>query len=378
MTTDIDQRLNPYPFYRQMREASPVQFNETYGSWGVYSYETVQRVLTDYPSFSSQIMGDSMDLPLSASMINSDPPRHRKLRSLVTQAFTPRTVAQLAPRVTEIVHEQLDKVQAQGHMDVVRDLAYPLPVTVIAELLGVPAKDRDRFKYWSDVIVGTEDSAGNEAQAEMSNYFLALIEERMREPKDDLITALLTAEVDGEHLSPKELIGLFILLLVAGNVTTTTLIGNAFLCFDEYPEVLEQLYTNLALVPDAIEEVLRYRSPVSNMFRIVRQDTTIEGKAIKAGSFMVAWIGSGNRDESQFPDADRFILGRSPNRHLAFGHGIHFCLGAPLARLEAKIALETMLERLPYMRRDPSIPLQPSTSSILHGVQNFPITFSAR
>ena len=378
MTTQLDKQLNPYPFYKQMRETAPLQYNETYGSWNVYNYDMVQRVLTDYTAFSSQIMGNSADLPLSTSVINVDPPRHRKLRSLVTQAFTPRTVAQLAPRISEIVQKQLDAVQAQGHMDVIVDLAYPLPVTVIAELLGVPAKDQAQFKHWSDIIVGTEEPGGEQPQEEMSNYFVTMIEERKRAPQDDLISALLTAEVDGESLTTKELIGFFILLLVAGNVTTTTLLGNAFLCFDEYPEVLEQLYADPSLVPDAIEEVLRYRSPVSHMFRVVRENTTLEGKQIAAGSFMLAWIASANRDEAQFPDAERFLLGRTTNKHIAFGHGIHFCLGAPLARLEAKIALEAMLARLPNMRRDTSIALQPTTSMILTGVQNFPITFSAR
>ncbi len=374
-TTEQERKLNPYPWYQQMREADPVHYNENYGSWNVFSYDAVQRVLTDYSAFSSQIMGEDSHLPLGTSMINSDPPRHRKLRSIVTQAFTPRRVAQLEPRITELVNELLDEVAAKGRIDVIEDLAYPLPVIVIAEMLGVPVKDRDQFKRWSDVIVGSEAPTGSEPQKEMSDYFSVLLEQRMREPKDDLISALLAAEVDGEHLTTKELMGFFILLLVAGNVTTTNLIGNAFLCFDEYPEALEQLYGEPALLPEAIEEVLRYRSPVSHMYRVVREDTTVGGKNISAGSFMIAWIASGNRDEAQFPNANRFEMKRSPNRHLAFGHGIHFCLGAPLARLEAKIALGAMLERFPEMRRVPGAPLEPLSSMILYGVKNFPITF---
>ncbi len=169
--------------------------------------------------------------------------------------------------------------------------------------------------------------------------------------------------------------GFFILLLVAGNVTTTNLIGNAFLCFDEYPDALQHLYADSSLIPSAIEEVLRYRSPVSHMYRVVRETTTLDGKEMQSGSFMVAWIASANRDETQFPHADTFDITRSPNKHLAFGHGIHFCLGAPLARLEAKIALEIMLARLPEMRRTPDTSLQAIASMILHGVKNFPITF---
>ncbi len=376
-TAEQDQRLNPYPWYQAMRTNSPIAYNGNYNSWSVFSYDAVQRVLTDYSDFSSQIMGDGSGLPLGTSLINSDPPRHRKLRNIVTQAFTPRTIAQLAPRITQIVNELLDKVAAKGTMDVMEDLAYPLPVIVIAELLGVPVKDRNQFKHWSDVIVGSENPAGGEPQQEMIDYFSVLIEERRREPKDDLISSLLSAQVDGEYLNEKELMGFFILLLVAGNVTTTNLIGNAFLCFDEYPDALQQLYADTSLISSAIEEVLRYRSPVSQMYRVVRETTTLDDKQITPGSFMIAWIASANRDEIQFPNADTFDVTRSPNRHLAFGHGIHFCLGAPLARLEAKIALEIMLARLPEMRRTPNTSLEAITSMILYGVKNFPITFKA-
>jgi len=211
----------------------------------------------------------------------------------------------------------------------------------------------------------------------MIDYFSVLIEERRREPQDDLISSLLSAQVDGEYLNKKELMGFFILLLVAGNVTTTNLIGNAFLCFDEYPDALRQLYADASLIPNAIEEVLRYRSPVSHMYRVVRETTTLDDKPVTPGSFMVAWIASANRDETQFPHAATFDITRSPNRHLAFGHGIHFCLGAPLARLEAKVALEIMLARLPEMRRTPNTSLQAISSMILFGVKNFPITFKA-
>ncbi len=376
-TVEQDQRLNPYPWYQTMRANSPIAYNENYHSWSIFSYDAVQRVLTDYNDFSSQIMGDGSGLPLGTSLINSDPPRHRKLRSIVTQAFTPRTIAQLAPRITEIVDELLDKVAAKGTMDVMDDLAYPLPVIVIAELLGVPTKDRDQFKRWSDVIVGSESPAGGEPQQEMIDYFSVMIEERRREPKDDLISSLLTAQVDGEYLSEKELMGFFILLLVAGNVTTTNLIGNAFLCFDEYPDALQQLYADQSLIPSAIEEVLRYRSPVSHMYRVVRETTTLDDKQIHPGNFMIAWIASANRDEKHFPNADTFDITRSPNKHLAFGHGIHFCLGAPLARLEAKIAFELMLSRLPEMRSVPNTRHQAISSMILHGVKHFPITFKA-
>ena len=367
------QRLNPFPWYRQMRETDPVYFNPERGSWSVFRYNDVQRVLTDYNTFSSQYMGAQQ--PLAVSLLNTDPPRHRELRSLVTQAFTPRRIAQLEPRITQIVNEQLDKVAPTGKMDVIDDLAYPLPVIVIAEMLGIPPEQREQFKHWSDELIGESRTPGQNPQMEMGKYFYEMIEQRRQEPKNDLISALLAAQINGEHLDIMELLGFCILLLVAGNETTTNLLANAILCFTDHPESIEQLRAEPALLPDAIEEVLRYLSPVRTMFRTTVKDTELGGKKIQAGEFISAWIGSANRDEEQFPNAAQFDIRRSPNRHLAFGHGIHFCLGAPLARLEARIALGIMLERLSNMQRVPDIPLEPSTSFVLQGVKHLPITF---
>src|SRR5260370_27858772 len=284
--------------------------------------------------------------PRDASIVNPDPPRHRQLRSLASQAFTPRAIAKLTQRISEIVHQLLDHVVSRGRMDVIDDLSYPLPVMVIAEMLGVPLADRERFKRWSDQVVGATSSSAQDPQQEMSEYFLWMIEQRRREPHDDLISALLAAQDEGQRLSVQELLGFCIILLVAGNETTTHLIGNAFLCFDEYPDVVQHLRAEPALLPDAIEEVLRYRSPLKGMFRAANMDIQIGDQSIPAGPALIAWIGSSNRAAPQFPRAKTIILSRSPNRHLAFGYGIHFCLGAPLARLEAKIALGIMLERL--------------------------------
>jgi cytochrome P450 len=371
--TIIERQLNPFPWYRHMRETNPVSYNDEYGSWSVFRYNDVLKVLTDYNIFSSQYMGEQQ--PIAMSIINTDPPRHRQLRSLATQAFTPRRIAQLEPRITAIVNELLDKVQPTGKMDVIDDLAYPLPVIVIAEMLGIPPEEREQFKYWSDELIGESNTSGDNPQMEMGRYFYQMIEQRRQEPKNDLITALLDAQIDGEHLNMMELLGFCILLLVAGNETTTTLLGNALLAFTDHPEAMEELRARPELLPDAIEEVLRYLSPVKSMYRMAIKDTELGGKQIKEGDFIVAWIGSADRDEEQFPNADQFDIHRSPNRHLAFGHGIHFCLGAPLARLEAKVALGIMLERLPNIQRERSIPLQPSSSHILQGVKHLPITF---
>ncbi|MBN9387266.1 MAG: cytochrome P450 [Chloroflexi bacterium] len=371
MTTSLDDRaLNPFPWYRQMRQADPVHFNPSYNSWQVFRYEDVQKVLTDWTNFSSQFGGSD---PISSSLISLDPPRHRQMRNLVTLAFTPRAVAQLADRIEVILEELLAPLLPTGQLDVIGDLAYPLPVIVIAELLGIPSQDRQKFKHWSDALVGA-DSPVYDPQREMSHYFIQMIEQRRREPRNDLISDLLQAEIDGQHLTPQELLGFCILLLVAGNETTTNLIGNAFLCFAENPEVMDQLRKDPSLVPAALEEVLRYLSPVQHMYRRTIKEVEIDGRILKAGQGVVAWIGSANRDEAQFPDPDRFDLARNP-KHLAFGHGIHFCLGAPLARLEAKIAVTRMLGNMRNIRRDTTVRLEAIGSNLVYGVKQLPIKF---
>lgn len=379
--TAAQRLLDPFDGYRHQRETASVAFDPMRHLWSVYGYDDVQRVLSEYATFSSAYGrgGGSDGDPLGASIISTDPPRHRQLRTLVTQAFTPRTVAQLEPRIQTIVDDLLDAVAPTGQMDVIADFAYPLPVIVIAELLGIPTADRAQFKQWSDAIVTGARAAGMEGrnpQAEMSAYFTRLIAERRDAPRDDLISALLAAQIDSQHLSLVELLGFCVLLLVAGNETTTNLIGNAILCLDEHPDALDRLRAQPDLLPGAIEEVLRYRSPVQSMFRATIRAAAIGGQTIPAGQPVIAWIGSANRDPAQFPDPDRFDITRAPNRHLAFGQGIHFCLGAPLARLEARIALGTMLARLPHVRRDRDIPLEPLESFIVYGVKRLPITFS--
>jgi len=368
----VDTQLNPYSLFAEMRASQRVNFNQMVSMWEVFRYTDVQRVLNDYATFSSNYIGGG---PLSESLIGMDPPRHRQLRNLVTQAFTPRTIAQLAPRITEIVHGLLDKVEAKGEMDIVDDLAAPLPTIVIAELLGIPAADRERFKQWSGDIVSTSVFTGLDPQSEMGEYFLAMIEQRRKEPQDDLITALLQAQIDGEHLSMTELLGFCIVLLVAGNITTTNLIGNIVLCLDDHPEAFEELKAEPALAPGAIEEVLRYLSPIQSMFRLTKTDTIIGEQEIPARKMVLAWIGAANRDEEQFSSPETFDIRRSPNRHIAFGHGIHFCLGAPLARLEGKIVLETMLARAPHMQRRRHVPLERTDSFFLYGVKHLLVTF---
>jgi cytochrome P450 len=323
--------------------------------------------------------------PIQTSLIASDPPRHRQLRALVSQAFTPRAVAALTSRISCIVHELLDAVAPTGRMDVIRDLAYPLPVIVIAEMLGIPAGERDQFKRWSDAVVTVENNGSARrstrrpvpAMREMHDYFEQKLAERRRQPQNDLMSHLLQAQIDGAHLTPEEVIGFCILLLIAGNETTTNLIGNAIWCFDEQPTAMELLRSRPELMASAIEEVLRYRSPVKAMLRVTKTDTMIADHTLRAGQSVKAWLGSANRDEARFPDADHFDITRTPNRHIGFGHGIHFCLGAPLARLEAQVALTIMFERLYDIKRVRAVPLEPLNSSILYGVHHLPILFEA-
>ena len=387
----VEAALNPFEYYRKMRESDPVAYDEKNKIWTLFRYEDVLRVTSDYSTFSSeQVMTSEQaleslrkegiseeDLP-TQSILSLDPPRHRQLRSLVSQAFTPRSIALLTPRITQIAHEYLDKVAPTGRMDIIQDLSYPLPVIVIAELLGVPTEDRAQFKRWSDGLISPAPDAVNSVVVEMNRYFRPIIAERRSSPREDLISGLVAAEVDGEKLTERELLSFCVILLVAGNVTTTNLIGNAILCFDEHPEVMDQLREDLSLLPIAIEEVLRYRSPVQILVRAAAEDTVIGGKEIKQGQFVVPYIGSANRDGAQFPEPDVFDIRRTPNRHVAFGHGIHFCIGAPLARLETRIAFEALLTRFKNIRRVQETPLEPlQAGGGFYGVKNLPVTFEA-
>lgn len=378
--------LDPFPHYERMRAAAPVFHDEQSGSWHVFRYDDVQRVLSEHATFSSRMGGDAPSGSgqlFASSLITADPPRHRQLRSLVTQAFTPKAVDALAPRISALTNELVDGIMARGgSADLIQDLAYPLPVIVISELMGIPAQDRERFKHWSDTIVSqTRTGPGSGSQdtttSEMVEYFLDLIDQRRSQPGEDLISSLLSAEIEGQKLSVPELLGFCALLLVAGNETTTNLIGNAVLCLSESPGTLDRLLKEPALLPPTLEEVLRFRSPVQSMYRVSVAETEVGGERIPAGAPIVAWIGSANRDERQFERAAEFDVDRSPNRHVAFGHGIHFCLGAPLARLEARIALEALLARLPGLSVASGAHLERMESTIVYGLKALPITWQA-
>ena len=387
--TNRKQLYASYDWYRQMRETQPVYHDPNWGAWHVFRYADVARILSDHATFSSDesryMPPEQRDTsPITSSILRMDPPRHRQLRTLVSQAFTPRMVAHMEPRIQEITNGLLDQVAAKGEMDAIRDLAAPLPVTVIAELLGIPTELREDFKRWSDALVSGDEQTTEEEQralfeeiGSMFTYFSQVLAERRAHPQNDLVSALLAAEVDGQHLSDQELLGFCGLLLVAGNETTTNLIGNLLLCLDENPGTVERLRTNRALVPGAVEEALRYYSPVKTMIRFATTETTLGDQHIAAGQLLLPWFSSANRDEAEFPDADRFNIEREPNRHLGFGRGIHFCLGAPLARLEVKTALNAMLDRLPGEWHVADVPLEPLKSFIVFGTKNLPLSWGA-
>jgi len=366
-----------YSWFEEMRTQDPVFYVERTRLWQVFRYEDVLAVLTDHTRFSSQAFGLTASF-LRDTLVAKDPPDHRKLRNLVNQAFTPRAVARLSERITQITYELLDRIRQQGRMDVVSDLAFPLPAKVIAEMLGVPAEDWNIFQRWARVDSSdpntTRHESGQSMQEEMFDYFSALLQERRRVPREDLISALSTAEVDGERLSESELVSFCTLLLAAGQETTKNLIANAIVCLTDRPDAMERLIRAPALMPTAIEEVLRYLPPVWFLFRQTKTDVELGGQHIPANQVVLAWTASANRDPAQFPDPDRFAIEREPNRHLAFGHGIHFCVGAPLARLEARIALPLMLEQLRDLQRVEGVPITVHTG-IVFVIRSLPVTF---
>jgi len=383
--------LEPFDWYAEMRSESPVRYDPGRATWDVFRYDDVKAVLDDDDTFSTNprnIAG--FEEPeeggfILETMLQQDPPRHDELRSVVNEAFEPRAIADLEPRIRELTEELLDEAlaDADGRFDVVDALAYPLPVIVIAELLGVPPEERDQFKTWSDTMIqgaagDTDAEAFQEQQRqagmEMANYFVEKIEARREEPRDDLLTTIATAEGEAGRLSHTEALGTCMLLLIAGNITTTNLITNAVRCFDEHErDLFAELGDDERALSTAMEEVLRYRSPVQAMDRVPTETVELGGETLEPGDRMVVWLGSANRDPETFSDPDTFRPDRTPNQHLAFGHGTHYCLGAPLARLEGKVAMDVLTDRLSGIEVA-DVDLQPVRSSFIYGVESLPIT----
>ena len=380
-----EMRRNPYPLYDQMRRQSPVfHVPPPFDAWLIFDYEGVKRALNDHDAFSSRVPAPRH------WFIFFDPPQHAKLRGLIARAFTPRMVANLEPRICELSRELLDQIIPRGEMDLAAEYSVPLPMKVIAEMIGIPSGDWLRFKRWSDGIMklsyarsGGEDAARglhefSAVTVEMNDYLTEMIAERRAGPRDDLLTRLMDAEMDGERLTQEEILGFFQLLIVAGQETTTNLINNTVLCFLENPDQLTRLRMSLELLPSAIEEVLRYRSPLQWMMRTPTRDIELQGHVIVPGELVLPMIGSANRDPRQFRHSEVFDITRSPNPHIAFGHGIHSCLGAALARMEARIALTHLVERMKGFQLASDEPWQPRKALQVHGPEHLPIRFQAR
>ena len=376
---------NPFPVYSILRRTAPVFRVPGREIWMLFDYESVRRALHDPAVFSSRAAPPG-GAPLDW-MIFMDPPKHTKLRAIVMRTFTPRAIASLEPRVNRLAHELLDGAVGQGTMDLVADFAAPLPLLVISELLGVPAADRVQLSRWSDAILHLSDTiAGGElaaraiatyrtAKQEMQPYIERQVAERRAIPRDDLLTRLASANVDGESLSGEEILSFFQLLLLAGSETTTHLISNAMLCFMAWPDQLARLRGDRSLLPSAIEEVLRFRTPVQMAFRSTTSDVKIHRRVIPAGQLVLLMMTSANRDPRQFREAARFDITRTPNPHIAFGHGVHFCIGSALARLEATVALTALLDRMDDVRHAGA--WMPSTGWNVHGARTLPIRFTA-
>jgi cytochrome P450 len=391
-----DLKNDPYPVFARMRQADPVFSQPGIDGktliWFVTRYDDVQAVLQDDqryvrdqalavpPEQAAQM--DMFQRMLNDNMLNRDGADHRRLRNLCSLAFTPARVRALRPAIQAIADELLDAAEPRGQMDLVADYAFPLPTIVISNLLGVPPEDRERFKLWSNAFVAPSITPEEQARTgallkEFVDYLGALFERRRAEPRDDLISALLTAEAAGDQLSQTELFGTVILLIVAGHETTVSLIGNAALALLRDPAAASRLRAEPKRMPAAVEEFLRYDSPVERaLTRWVAQDTELGGQHLKRGDLIIAVIGSANRDSEHFVDAERLDVDRRLARHLAFGHGAHYCLGAPLARLEGEIALNTLLRRLPGLRLDGAeAELQWRLVPMFRGLAALPVTW---
>jgi hypothetical protein len=396
----LDPRVlaDPYPHYARLRREAPVYQVPARGLWVVSRYPDVAGVLRRPELFSSAAMAAAVTRPSQfipvrddadawnpeegVSIVGTDGARHARLRGVLNRGFTPGRIAALAPRVLAIAQRLARPLLEAGRCEFLRDFAVPLPVLVIAELLGINRERRADFKRWSDAaVLGVFESVGEEegrrvgaSLAEMGDYFDRVIEERRRRPGDDLVSALVRAEEEQGTLTPTELKTFVFTLLVAGSITTTHLLANAMRALVLHPEELEKVRANPALVPSLVEEALRYDSPVQMLFRTATDGARVAGEEIPKGGIVAPLFASANRDETVFPDPDRFQVARSPRDHLAFGHGIHFCLGAALARLEARTAFEVLLPRI----RKPTLeggPVRWLPSLVFRGPTRLPLRF---
>ncbi|WP_324794323.1 cytochrome P450 [Streptomyces cyaneofuscatus] len=361
-----------FSWFRTKLDTTPVYRDEEKG-WQVFGYDDIARILADTTTFSSDTARafnppqPDLDFFDMGNLVTTDPPRHRQLRSLINSGFTPRAVAGLTPMIERITRTLLDAVDGKDRFDLIDSVAYALPITVICELLGLPMEDEPLFRVWGEAL-GTVDAATvppdqlrdevAPAVRDMNAYLMDQVRRRRKQPTDDVISKLANAEVDGKQLEDGEIVGITGLTMFAGHATTMALIANAVLLFDRHPESGAAVRADRSLLRNAAEEVLRLRPPFPRLARVVTADTEIGGHKIAAGELVTPWIGAGNRDASRFPDPDRFDIHRHTGSSLVFGQGIHFCLGAPLARLEGRIALDILMDRYADIAVDASEPVE--------------------
>jgi len=366
---------DPYATLDTLRETDPVHWSESIGGWVLTRYDDALITFMDVGSYSNEgrlgraaaYLPPESRAKLGAfeahyrtkGLLHSDPPDHTRLRKLVLKVFSPRAIEAMRPRIQQIVDDLLDRVASAGRMEVIEDLAFAVPVTVLAGLLGVPLGDGLRFRTWADSLLAFQGVnkpgeatllAAQEALLEARAYLAALVEQRRHTPGDDLLSLMVTEGVDGDILSDAEIINTGITFLTAGHETTTSLIGNGLLTLLHHPDQWRELQEDRSLVTSAIEEILRFESPVSRQPRLMKQDMDLDGHTLRVGQMVFQMLNAANRDPAQFPDPARFNIHRIPNRHLAFGRGIHFCIGAPLSRTEGQVVFQTILNRLPTIQ----------------------------
>ena len=392
-------KANPYPFYARLRAEAPVhqvRLPDKQSAWLVTRYDDVAALLRDerfVKDRSSAVTPEqsrkdpwmpALFKPLARNMLDVDAPDHTRLRGLVHKAFTVRLIEEIRARIQGLTDSLLDAAERRGRMDLIRDFALPIPTTVISEMLGVPVEDRHKFHRWSRVIVASSPTGWRMLRAIPSavaflRYIRKLVKARRSVPRDDLVTALVQAEDVGARLDEDELMSMVFLLLVAGHETTVNLIGNGTLALLNHPDQMRRLQDDPALIKPAVEELLRFDGPLETATeRYAREDAEVAGVTIPRGALVYAVLASANRDQRQFPEPEMLDLTREPNKHLAFGLGAHYCLGAPLARLEGQIAIGTLLRRLPTLRLAvPQERLRWRRGLVLRGLEALPVEFPA-
>jgi cytochrome P450 len=375
---------DPYPVYRRLRDEAPAYFNAKRGFWALSRYDDVRAATNDWRTYTSSqgITLEPLRRGTEPHIIEMDPPRHTQLRALVSRAFTPNRMAQLEEPIRARTRALMRAFAATGRVDLITDFAALLPMSVISEMLGVPASDQDPLRHAADALLHREpDSdeltpAGIEGATMLYGYFDALIRERQHAPAEDLLSVLIAAEEHGDALTRSELLGFCFLLIIAGNETTTKLLGNAVFWLAENPEQRAAIAADPTLVAGAVEETLRYDASTQAMARCLTHDVELHGEQLKAGTKVLLLFGSANRDERQWPDADRFDVRRDTAGHFAFGHGIHHCLGAALARLEARVALEELLPVLGDYRVEIRAAARVHSGNV-RGFASLPLRFTA-